>query len=339
MILCECKDTDNKMRIELQQLEKYLNQALGVTLALTRWPDCARLAPFLRQRYSFRETQLLDTPCLLMVDEDKQEQAAGVIRKHMTQVQDKWPADVVYVRGRLTPYNRKRLVEQKVPFIVPGNQMYLPMLGVDFREHFRRQREVPASFRPATQTMMIHWLLKGTDEHLTPAQMARQLGYTPMTMTRAFDELEAAELGKVTQHGKERHLRFVDAKRDIWNKAQPFLRSPVTKQLCVLQPHPAPEVVQAGLTALAQYSMLAPPAHPVIALYGQDWKTLPLWHNKTPIPRQDPGAIEIEVWSYRPGLFADQGVVDPLSLYLSLKDNEDERVQAAVEEMIGRLKW
>lgn len=30
---------------------------------------------------------------------------------------------------------------------------------------------------------------------------------------------------------------------------------------------------------------------------------------------------------------------DPLSLYLSLKDNQDERVEAALEEMLGRLKW
>ena len=327
------------MRIELRQLEQYLNQVLGVTLALTPWRDITRLAPFLRELYSFRETQLLDTRCLLMVDEGKQEQAAAVVRKHMAQVQAKWPADVVYVRGQLTPYNRKRLVEQKVPFVVPGNQMYLPMLGVDFREHFRRLLTERVSFSPATQAMVIHWLLKVSDEPLTPAQMSQRLGYSAMTMTRAFDELEAAELGEVTRHGKERHLRFIEPKRGLWAKAQPFLRSPVTKRRCIRQPDPAPEGVQAGLMALAHHSMLAAPERPVIALYGHDWKSLPLWHNKTPIPRQDPDAIEIEVWSYRPSLFADQGVVDRLSLYLSLKDNEDERVQAALEDMIGRLEW
>lgn len=160
-----------------------------------------------------------------------------------------------------------------------------------------------------------------------------------MTMTRAFNELEAAELGEVSRHGKERRLRLVEAKPDIWAKAQPFLRSPVAKQVSIRQPHPAPEGIRAGLAALSHYSMLAAPAHPVIALYGQDWKSLPLWHNKTPIPCQDPEALGIEVWSYRPSLFADQGVVDRLSLYLSLKDNEDERVQAALEDMIGRLEW
>src|ERR1035437_5460958 len=166
------------MRVELRQLEQYLNQTLGVTVALSPWRDSKRLAPYLWELYSFLEGQVLGAPCLLMVDAGEPEQAAAVVRKHMTQVQAKWPADVVYVRGRLTPYNRKRLVEQKVPFVVPGNQMYLPMLGVDFREHFRRLLAAPASFSPATQAMVIHWLLKGIDERLTPAETAQQLGYS-----------------------------------------------------------------------------------------------------------------------------------------------------------------
>ena len=327
------------MRIELRQFAQYLDQTLGVTVALSPWRDSKRLAPYLREIYSFWETRLLNAPCLLMLDEGKQEQAAGVIRKHMTQAQAKWPADVVYVRGRLTPYNRKRLVEQKVPFVVPGNQMYLPMLGVDFREHFRRLLAAPTRFSPATQAMVIHWLLKGIDERLTPAETAQQLGYSAMTMTRVFNELQAAELGEVARRGKERHLRFAGSKHDVWAKAQPFLKSPVTKRLCVRRPQRAPGGIQAGLAALAHYTMLAPPAHPVIALCGHDWKSLTLWHDKVSIPGQDPDALEVEVWSYKPDLVADEGVVDRLSLYLSLKDNEDERVQAALEDLVRRVEW
>jgi len=327
------------MQVELRQLEQYLDQTLGAKVALAPWPDSARLAPFLQQLYSFWQTRILGTPCLLVMDKGKQEQAAAVVRKHITQVQAKWPAEVVYVRGHLTPYNRRRLLEQKVPFIVPGNQMYLPMAGVDFRERCRRQIEAPAKFSPATQAAVLHWLLRGTDEPMTPAQTAQRLGYSSMTTTRAFNELEAAGLGEVARHGKERRLRFVGAKTDVWAKAQPFLRSPVTKRVCIRQPHPAPEGIQAGLAALAHYSMLAAPEHPIMAVHSKEWKALPIWHNKAPVPHLDPEALEIEVWCYRPDLLAAEGVVDPLSLYLSLKNDEDERVQAALEEMIGRIGW
>jgi hypothetical protein len=62
-------------------------------------------------------------------------------------------------------------------------------------------------------------------------------------------------------------------------------------------------------------------------------------YDVTAIPAQDPDVLEVEVWSYDPGPLADQGAVDPLSLYLSLKDNKDERVEAALEGMLGSLQW
>lgn len=37
----------------------------------------------------------------------------------------------VYILQGLEAYNRKRLIQQKGPFIVPGNQLYLPDLGID----------------------------------------------------------------------------------------------------------------------------------------------------------------------------------------------------------------
>lgn len=327
------------MRNELRQLDLYLDQTLGTKIVLSPWLDSKRLAPFLQQLYGFWQTRIMGTPCLLMVDEGHEEQAAAVIGKHLAQIQAKWDGEVVYVRNHLTPYNRRRLLEQKIPFVVPGNQMYLPMVGVAFRERFRRPIEVPDQFSPATQALVLYWLLKGADQPLTPSRTAQQLGYSAMTTSRAFTELEATEFVEVERMGKERRLTFIGAKRDVWAKAQPFLRTPVTRRIFIPQQPPYPEGIQAGLTALAHYSMLAAPARPVVAVYGQDQNALPRWHNKASIPSQDPEAIEIEVWRYSPDLLANEGVVDPLSLFLSLKDDQDERVQAALDEMIGRIPW
>ena len=44
------------------------------------------------------------------------------------------------------------------------------------------------------------------------------------------------------------------------------------------------------------------------------------------VPDQEPDTHEIEVWSYPPELFAERHVVAPLSLYLSLRGNPDERI-------------
>lgn len=53
----------------------------------------------------------------------------------------------------------------------------------------------------------------------------------------------------------------------------------------------------------------------------------------------EPGGFEIELWKYAPAQFAKERIVDRLSLYLSLKDNTDERVQSALDALMGGMVW
>jgi hypothetical protein len=217
--------------------------------------------------------------------------------------------------------------------------MYLPMLAIDLREHFRRIREEAPTFSPSTQVVVLHAMLREAGRVLIPAEMAPLLGYSAMTMTRAFDELETARLAEVTVRGRERCLRFHGDRREIWEKAQPFLRSPVNKRLFIRRIDGAEGATCAGLTALAHYSMLAPPAYTTYALSREEWKTLRQQHKISEVPAQDPDVSEIEVWWYSPARFAEHGIVDRLSLYLSLKADHDERTEAALEEMMEKFKW
>ena len=44
--------------------------------------------------------------------------------------------------------------------------------------------------------------------------------------------------------------------------------------------------------------------------------------------------IQLEIWHYDSKLFGMKGKIDALSLYLSLKDNADERIQISLTEMM-----
>lgn len=324
---------------QAQQAARYIEETLAVQASPVPWRGRDRLPPLLNERYRFAELRLLGTDCLLMIDLNEEESSPATVRKHMDLTRQKSDAVVIYVRPQVTAYNRKRLIEQKVPFIVPGNQMYLPMLGLDLREHFKRVRAKPPTLGPATQALVLHALLREAGDLLTPVDLARRLGYSAMTMTRAFDELEAVQLGEIAVRGRQRCLRFAKDRRALWKKAEPLLRSPVTKRLFI-QPIPrAASALLAGLAALSRYSMLAPPPHPVHALGRKDWKAAAARHKIVQVPEPDVDAQEIEVWSYRPALLADGDRVDPLSLCLSLRDNRDERVEAALEEMMRTLPW
>lgn len=127
-----------RVRPELHELERYVHDALGVSVTTTPWSGADRLPHFLKERYSFAQVDLLGIDGLLVIDTNPEEQSPVTVRKHMDLLRTKQNADLIYVRAQVTAYNRKRLIEQNVPFIVPGNQMYLPMLAIDLREHFRK---------------------------------------------------------------------------------------------------------------------------------------------------------------------------------------------------------
>ncbi|MBI1367154.1 MAG: hypothetical protein GC162_00720 [Planctomycetes bacterium] len=323
----------------LNQLARYLDETLGLVIAPAPWTVGGRLPPFLQDRYDFYEAQLLDAPCLLMIDRHDREEPPATVRKHVDQVHSRWGAAVIYVRPRITAYNRKRLIEQKVPFIVPGNQMYLPTLGIDLREYYRKLQADRPRLRPSTQAVLIHMLLNDNKD-FGPTELAPRLGYSAMTVSRALDELEAAELAESYPEGRERRLHFTDPKPTVWQNAQPHLRDPVQSRQWV-RPKQQRELPgpRAGLTALAHYSILAEPKNMVIALSRDDWRSLQQRDALAEAGADEPGALHVEVWIYPPTLFAANGLVDRLSLYLSLRQTDDERVEAALEAMVGDMPW
>jgi DNA-binding MarR family transcriptional regulator len=217
--------------------------------------------------------------------------------------------------------------------------MYLPFLGIDLREHFKIIREAEASFSPSTQVVVLYYLFHNDKLDFTPKKLARELGYSTMTMSRALDELEDTGLGTIVMEGRKRVLRFDKDKKKVWEIALERLRSPVKKILWVKYLLNEPLGMKAGLSALAHYSNLAEPPSPVLALEGKQWKRIKTNDNAMILDIAEPSASELEIWSYSPSLFAKMGVVDRFSLFLSMKEDNDERVQSALEEMMEQVAW
>ncbi|HMM77943.1 MAG TPA: hypothetical protein PJ986_19750 [Gammaproteobacteria bacterium] len=229
-----------------------------------------------------------------------------------------------------------------MPFLVPGNQLYLPDLGIDLREYFREpMRAAQTALSPATQAMLIAVLLRRPwRAEWQPAEVVGELGYTPMTLSRAVKELTTAGIATLRTEGRARWLHAERTAAQTWEHARPLLRSPVKRRVWVLPPpksRPRP-LRLAGLSALARFSMLTEPQWPTYAVGQAEWKAATQVGFET-LPEPIPGACECEIWHYSPALVRDGDTVDPLSLTLSLQGNQDERVQLALDELKGHFPW
>lgn len=319
---------------------RYLAEVLGEQVAVRPWEGEKGLPLFLRERYTFLAARLLENPILFMAARTPDEETPATIRKHLAQAKEKAGRTVVYVRDGVTSYNRRRLIEHRIPFIVPGRQMYLPPLGLDLRERFDQKRRPGDAIGPSTQAILIHILLRGLDDSpVTAVHLKPRLRYSPITLSRAFDELEAAGLAESTTVDRTRELRLVAPRRTTWEKALPLLRSPVQRLA-----HATGEIHElrglvAGLSALALRSMLAGPSNPVVAVSREDWQSCIQRGAVETLPMREPGAVDVEVWMYPPHILSDGDAVDPLSLYLSLRADADERVQGALDRLLEEMPW
>lgn len=322
-------------------VQHYLYETLGVpTSGYQAWTGQDGLPYFLRDAFNFQKMDIFGHTVVLALDRTTDRTSIGDIRVRLDKVQSVAGLPAVYVTKALASYERKRLIEQKVPFIVPGNQLYLPELAIDLREYFRqRPGSAESLLSPSAQAMLITALLRlNWEPEWHPAEVATALGYTPMTLSRAVRELVATGLARAHKAGRSQCLSMTFSPQETWERATPLLRSPVQRTIWTsTEMQAVPPVRLAGLSALARYSMLTEPGLPVFAVSRVAWQALK--STIVELPEATPGACECQLWNYTPTLQPNSDTVDPLSLMLSLRDSTDERVQSALDALKEQLPW
>jgi len=330
----------------LTDFTKYLRDVLAISVDAEPWKGETVLPLFLREQYQFYHVKSADGIRSLLLCMDRAEQTPAVIEKNFKHVAAKTQDTLVYVRQSIASYDRKRLIEKKIPFVIPGNQMYLPFVGIDLRERYAdTPNPSDIAFSPAAQYLILFLLTQHELTALNQSNAARMLGYQNMTMVRAFREIESAGIGETKKNGKEKYLEITKSRRTLWEKVAPFLQNPVMQRIYVhgldCKATVELKLAIAGESALARLSMLNEPRVPVWAIQSKTWQE----HKNgvrskiQELPYPEAGSAEIELWRYPARITGQTKMVDPLSLYLSLRDRKDERIQDALAKLLEETLW
>jgi hypothetical protein len=300
-----------------------------------------KLPLYLRERFELFSAKLFGRDWLLAVEmEDWDVGTPSEYRDQVKKLTNTLKKPVVLVLSALTSTMRNRLVQMNVPFVAPNSQIFLPVSLIDLRETFPRQEvERGRKLSPTAQVMVLHQILRGELESLSSKLIAAKLGYSEMGISKARSELEANQLCDVIRQGKEMRLSFTLSSRQLWEEANPLLRSPVYRQHAVKWSQPIPTAKLAGVSGLSLRSNLADDDIQTYAIMKRDFRHLLEQGEFYGCSDRHEADAWIETWSYNPGLLSDQNVVDELSLYLSLRYNPDERVQSELKAMMENFPW
>lgn len=325
-----------------QRFQAYASQVTDLPLTWGE-PLSIALPQYLAHRYAVYGLRVDGRPMHAVVLKEEEAPPPTVLQKQVHQLLDLAGAQrdgFCLVAENLSPYLRRRLIEMRMPFVIPGRQVYWPALGnAETTQRARRLRPQPVErLGPAAQQLLIAMLLFRLPRPMAVTSAAEVLDYTPMSMSRALKELEGAALATSAEHGRLRTFLLASAPAETWAKALPMLRSPVIDTVRVMRRNlPAAVAIAAGDSALAERSDLAAPGEPVFAIASRAWTRL--YRDVPVIPTMDEGTCRLELWRYAPEATAERGLADPLSLFLSLRDDPDDRVQLALETMMERMRW
>ena len=321
-----------------EALERYVGDTLHDRIRLRPLHHVPNLSSFLSRIYRICDGRIAGRRCVFLVTKDHGAKPSD-IAKHAGLVRAAVDAIVVFVAPALSPHRRARLIRHGVAFVVPGNQLFIPELAIDLREHFRARRQPRVgSLSPAAQAVLFHRLLRLDEAATTPSLIATPLRYSAMSIGRAFDELVDRGLAHTETRGKERHLRFKAEGRPLFEAARDLLRSPVRTEKFVYHMSDGGTLKRAGETALAELTVLSPPPLRTFAVAASDWKKTADDYGIFETEADEAQCI-VETWTYDPAGLSGALIVDRLSLYAQFRGHRDERVSMAAERLLEEVAW
>ncbi|WP_448863364.1 hypothetical protein [Dorea sp.] len=235
-----------------------------------------------------------------------------------------------------TFYIREKMMEEGIPFVIDGKQVFLPFIGYLLSKS--NERELPPvhliSF--LTQKMLLVAIYERWIE-MKVSDVAKQLGVSTKSASRCFDELEYLNIGVLGMKGKSRVINIPDDRKQLWQQIERVLRNPVIRRFILRKDMKLEK--KAGISALCEYSLLSDNAYPTYAVTKKELKASGVKVEKQASELEEMGCVVLEL-----GYFIDfwgKGLQDPLSVALSQtrEEQEEERVEISINEMLEEYVW
>ena len=320
------------MKYNIKLSTDYLTELTGseVKILAQAKRDEARLPLAITSCYSLCDVEFMETIVTIAIPTEQDNISPMQLAKHQAKMMEVFLHPVVFALEFVASYNISRLTQAKVNFIVPGKLIFIPSLLITLRELKNKAKVMPEKMPPVAQMLVLYHLEKGKLDGLNTAEIAELAGLAYPTISVALRWLDTNKI--ITLVGsKQKHVEIAMSKIELWNKALPLMSSPI-ERILFADTKPVGGLM-AGETAMGHYTMLAEPATPVIAIGKAEAKENAALMNK------EYGDIRVEVWKYSPALLSEDGYADRLSLYLCMKDSEDERIQIECDSLIEEMEW
>lgn len=311
-------------------IEQALRQNIDQNAAI-RPAANAKLSAYLASAYNLYDVQLLGKTLVLAEPSETSSSPAKIAKRTSALSKSLGKPAVLYFTVLSRP-QRRALIEIGQPFITHEGDYYLPQLALSLSKKALSGISRERPFSPAQQAVFLYCLYAEKDISHPDIQSALNLSSGSISSALSlFVKLGLLEFATSGKTGRKKNYRPRDKARLYYDGIKRF-GSPVRE--VITAPLPATETgwLKSGLSALAEQSDLLPPERPEFAVSPAQAKQIPLSSDDSASP------CSIKVLKYDPAPFATHGLVDPLTMLLTI-DDEDERISLALKQALRSCEW
>ena len=237
---------------------------------------------------------------------------------------------------RTTFYIKEKMMEEGIPFVIEGKQVFLPFIGYLLSKENERELAPVHLISFLTQKMLLMAIYERWNE-VKVSDAAKRIGVSTKSASRCFDELEYLNIDVLGMKGKSRVINIPDDRKQLWQQIERVLRNPVIRRFVLREDMKIEK--KAGISALCEYSLLSDNVYPTYAVTKRELKASGVKVEKQVSELEEIGCVVLEL-----GYFIDflgKGFQDPLSVVLSLtgEEQEEERVDISINKMLEEYVW
>jgi len=275
-------------------MTEYLKNITGTVPEISVLTDSTlkKIPFFLRDHYTLQIVTLMGHSFVVATEKNQITVKPSQFIAHADLLRKTLDTDIAFAFTTLPAYLRQRFVQNGIAFIVPGTQMFLPFMMMDFRSRTRNAVNVAGDAEGRIsmpgQMVLLYHLQCEPIENRTLGQLSKQFNYSAMTLSRVLAELAKRGICETHKDGVRKYPKFVASGHDLWEKALPYLQTPITAiETARIDENNIKRFPHAGITALSDYTMLADDPSLTVAIASSDWQRSLKDGSITKLPDQD----------------------------------------------------
>ena len=130
---------------------------------------------------------------------------------------------------RTTFYIKEKMMEEGIPFVIEGKQVFLPFIGYLLSKENERELAPVYLISFLTQKMLLMAIYERWNE-VKVSDAAKRIGVSTKSASRCFDELEYLNIDVLGMKGKSRVINIPDDRKQLWQQIERVLRNPVIRR-------------------------------------------------------------------------------------------------------------